>query len=171
MTAAKKELAGKKIRIVASVGIGPNGAGNVYVQEALRAVGADVQLDNVDNATWATRVFQQQETWDATILGDVNQLGTIATPLTRIVGTPTEDGGRNVGGSQNGEALGHLTKAMQATTSEARCAEFLAAQDSILDNVDVAPLATLTNTVVVRKGFSLKTPSGIVDWATVRIVG
>src|SRR5690606_14847470 len=95
LDAAKAALTGVSFTGVGSVGIGPNGAGNVYIEEALRAAGADITMDNVDNATWATRSFQEQSTWDFTVLGDVNNIGTLTNPATRIVGPLMEDGGRN----------------------------------------------------------------------------
>jgi peptide/nickel transport system substrate-binding protein len=169
--AAKAVLNGKSFKMVGTTSIGPNGAGSTYLQEALRAAGATLDLKLVDNGTWATMTQTQPETWDLTLQGDANFVGTVAASLTRIAGTPTEQGGRNIGGAENADILQYISTAQQAGTDEERCAAYTAAQKAILADNDIVPLVGEPQIVVQRSGFSIQAPSGIVDYGTLRITG
>ena len=69
-TAAAAVLKGKKIRLVGPQVVGPAGAGNQYIQEALRAAGANVTLANVDVGAWVGTVFGKPDAWDLTVFAD-----------------------------------------------------------------------------------------------------
>ncbi|WP_026554489.1 ABC transporter substrate-binding protein [Arthrobacter sp. 35W] len=167
--AAKAVLEGKSFKMVGTTSIGPNGAGSTYLQEALRAAGATLDLKLVDNGTWATMTQTKPETWDLTIQGDANFVGTVAASLTRIAGVPTEKGGRNIGGAENAEVLADISTAQNASDNAARCAAYTDAQTSILADNDIVPLVGEPQIVVQRAGFSIQAPSGIVDYGTLRI--
>ncbi|BCW84061.1 ABC transporter substrate-binding protein [Paenarthrobacter ureafaciens] len=167
--AAKAVLAGKTFKMVGTTSIGPNGAGSTYVQEALRAAGARVDLQLVDNGTWATMTQTKPETWDLTVQGDANFVGTVAASLTRIAGVPTEKGGRNIGGGENADILADIATAQAATDESARCDAYTKAQKSILSDNDIVPFVGEPQIVAQRSGFSIQAPSGIVDYATLRI--
>lgn len=167
--AARNVLDGLTFRFVGSQNFGPNGAGNIYVQEALLAAGAELVFDNLDNASWATRITKETDTWDFTILGDTNPMGTMASGLTRVSGIATEDGGRNIGGIDNPIAVNGVADAMSADTDDARCAALEEAQKSVLERVDAVPLAALPQIFVARDGFSVSKFSGFIDLATMRI--
>lgn len=169
LAAAKAVLNGKTFKMVGTTAIGPNGAGNTYVQDALQSVGATVNLKLVDNGTWATMTQTQPSTWDLTVQGDANFVGTVAASLTRIAGTPTEKGGRNIGGGEHPDILKDIATAQSATDTAARCAAYTKAQVTLLDENDIVPLASEPQIVVQRSGFSVQDPGGIVDYATMRI--
>lgn len=168
-TAAKAVLAGKTFKMVGTTSIGPNGAGSTYVQEALRAAGATVDLNLVDNGTWATMTQTKPETWDMTVQGDANFVGTVAASLTRIAGVPTEKGGRNIGGGENADILADISQAQAATDDSQRCDAYTKAQISALEDNDIYPFVGEPQIVVQRPGFSIHAPSGIVDYGTLRI--
>lgn len=169
LAAAKAVLDGKTFKMVGTTSIGPNGAGSTYLQEALRAAGATLDLKLVDNGAWATMTQTQPETWDLTIQGDANFIGTVAASLTRIAGVPTEEGGRNIGGGENAEVLADISTAQNAGTEAERCAAYTKAQTAVLEDNDIVPLVGEPQIVVQRAGFSIQAPSGIVDYGTLRI--
>lgn len=169
LAAAKKVLNGKTFKMVGTTAIGPNGAGSTYVQAALKAVGANVELQLVDNGTWATRTQTQPNTWDMTVQGDANFVGTAAASLTRIAGVPTEKGGRNIGGGEHQDVLADIATAQSATSQQAKCAAYTNAQVTILDEHDIVPFSGQPEVIVQRPGFSVQSPGGAVDWATLRI--
>ncbi|MBO0982652.1 ABC transporter substrate-binding protein [Rathayibacter sp. SD072] len=166
---AREVLEGKTFKMVGTTAIGVNGAGNTYVQEALRAVGATVELQNVDNGAWATMTQQQPDTWDITVQGDANFVGTVAASATRVSGTPTELGGRNIGGGENPEIVAAIAEAQAATDDEAKGAAYQKVQELILQDNVIVPLTGGTQFVIQRAGFSISTPSDILDWSTLRI--
>lgn len=167
--AAKSVLSGKSFKMVGTTSIGPNGAGSTYLQEALRAAGATLDLSLVDNGAWATMTQTKPETWDLTIQGDANFVGTVAASLTRIAGTPTEKGGRNIGGGENAQILADISEAQNAADEQSRCAAYTKAQTAILEDNDIVPLVGEPQILIQRAGFSIAAPSGIVDYGTLRI--
>lgn len=171
LDAAREVLEGLSFKMVGTTSIGPNGAGSTYVQEALRQVGADVDLNLVDNGTWATMTQTQPETWDMTVQGDANFVGSVAASLTRISGTPTEDGGRNIGGAANESVVADISTAQASADDTERCAAYESAQTTILDQHDIVPFVAEPQIMVARDGFSVETRSGIVDYGTTRIIG
>jgi peptide/nickel transport system substrate-binding protein len=169
VAAAKKVLTGKTFTMVGTTAIGPNGAGSTYVQAALKAAGANVELQLVDNGTWATKTQTQPSTWDMTVQGDANFVGTVAASLTRIAGVPTEQGGRNIGGGEHTDILNDIATAQSATSQQAMCKAYTHAQVTLLQEHDIVPFSGQPEVVVQRNGFSVQAPGGAIDWSTLRI--
>lgn len=167
--AAQQALAGVKIRMVGAQVFGPNGAANTYVAEALRAAGADIELRNVDLATWSTDLTQKLDTWDITVMGGINAGGTMFGALSTVVGTPVEKGGLNWGGLENQPVLDLVAKAMAQTDATERCATYEEAQKVMIGEAHVVPLASLPSQVTIRSGFAMHTMNGQPDESTMRI--
>jgi peptide/nickel transport system substrate-binding protein len=167
--AARKVLAGVKIRMVGAQIFGPNGAANTYVAEALRSAGADIELRNVDLATWSTELTQKIDTWDITVMGGINAGGTMYGALSPVIGTPVEKGGLNWGGLENQPVLDLVAKAMTQTDDTARCATYQEAQKVMIGEAHVVPLASLPSQVTIRSGFAMYTMNGQPDESTMRI--
>jgi len=167
--AAQKALAGVKIRMVGAQIFGPNGAANTYVAEALRAAGADIELRNVDLATWSTDLTQKLDTWDVTVMGGINAGGTMYGALSTVIGTPVEKGGLNWGGLENQPVLDLVSKAMTQTDDAERCGTYQEAQKIMIGEAHVIPLASLPSQVTIRSGFAMHTMNGQPDESTMRI--
>jgi peptide/nickel transport system substrate-binding protein len=164
--AAKQTLTGVKVRVVGTTLLG---SGNEYVAEALRKAGADVTVDSLDNANWATVTSAGGTDWDINVQGDNNVMGTLTSSLLRVMGPATENGGRNKMGLVNDEGYVHVNKAMGQTDSGAQCDALQAAQASLLGRVDAVPLSTLPSITVAREGVSIRTFGDFLDAATMRI--
>ncbi|MDR6415322.1 ABC transporter substrate-binding protein [Pseudarthrobacter sulfonivorans] len=167
--AAKAALAGVKIRMVGAQVFGPNGAANTYVAEALRSAGADIELRNVDLATWSTDLTQKLDTWDITVMGGINAGGTMYGALSTVIGTPVEKGGLNWGGLENRPVLDLVAKAMTQTDDTERCGTYQEAQKLMISEAHVIPLASLPSRVTIRSGFAMHTMNGQPDESTMRI--
>ena len=170
--AAASVLDGLTIRLIGTTGVGVNGAGNVYVQERLRAAGATVELANVDNGNWITTILGPDTgSWDVTVFASINNVGTLVTGLSRVLGTSIEDGGRNIARSVNPTATAAYTEALAASDDTIKCEAYQRAQESVLDAVDFIPLSTNPATIVTADGFSVRAPGGREDLTTLRILG
>lgn len=167
--AAKKVLAGKRIRLLGPQVVGTNGAGNVYLQEVLRAAGAQVELANTDVGTWISKVFGAQDSWDVTVFADLNFLGSLAGPLPFFVGPPVEAGGGNLGAVQNPAADAAFAQGLAATDEQGRCAGLRAAQQAIVKAADAVPLVNDPFIYAVRPGFDVAMLGGALDDPTFRI--
>ncbi|MFD3565873.1 ABC transporter substrate-binding protein [Streptomyces sp. NPDC058667] len=163
--AAKKVLDGVKIELVGSNAVA-QGAGNTYVQEALRAAGADVKLTNADNGTWATRVTGNQGDWDLTVFPMI--YGQLARGGVHFIGEEPAKG-RNFGAVDNKAFLAGYGAATTTVDQNAKCAAWQKAQKALLHANDVVPLATVNVHYVFRAGISAATPAGAFDPATLRI--
>ncbi|MFD3652164.1 ABC transporter substrate-binding protein [Streptomyces sp. NPDC058620] len=164
-TAARKILKGVKIKLVGSNAVG-QGAGNTYVQEALRAAGADVKLTNADNGTWATQVTGNQGDWDLTVFPFIS--GQLARGGVYFIGDEPA-AGRNFGAVDNKAFLAGYGAATATVDRNAKCAAWQQAQDALLRANDVVPLATVNVHYVFREGISAAVPAGSFDPATLRI--
>lgn len=164
--AAARTLTGVNIRIAGTTLLS---SGNDYVGEALRKAGATVVVDSLDNANWATLVTAGGTDWDIDVQGDNNLMGTLTSSLLRVMGPPSENGGRNLTGSVNEEGFGFVNEAMGEIDRPAQCAALQKAQKSFLERVDAIPLSALPSTTVVADGFSIRTFDNYLDPATVRI--
>lgn len=166
---ANADLKGVKIRLLGSQSFGPNGAAGSYVAAALRAAGADVRLQNVDNGTWVTQGTQQVGSWDLTFMAAT--WTTMYNYIASVTGTPVEKGGLNWTGNVNQAVNSNAIKAEGQASQSQRCATFGTAEKSLIKNADVVPLSTLPSQVTARDGFSLKVFGGTADYYTLRITG
>lgn len=164
--AAAKVLAGVKIRIVGTTFLTE---GNEYVAEALRKAGADVDVKSLDNGAWSALTGKGGTDWDINVQGDNNLMGTLPSSLLRVMGPPSEAGGRNKTGAVNEEGYAALVAGMNAVDAEKQCDAFMKAQASFLERVDAVPLATLPFVTVAAKGFSIRQFGEYMDPATIRI--
>jgi peptide/nickel transport system substrate-binding protein len=162
-------LDGVTIRFVAPTVVGPAGAGNEYIAEALRAAGATVQLENVDVGTWIARVLGEPDAWDLTLFADLNFLGSIASTVDSFVGPRVEDGGANFSGVSNPEAEENFRASLSSTTEGQGCGYIKAAVDALIARADVLPLINDPQTHVVRPGFSYQMVGGALDDPIYRI--
>lgn len=164
--AAAKKLKGVRFRIVGTTLLR---GGNDYIAEALRKAGATVKVDSLDNANWATVTSGGGKGWDINVQGDNNMMGTLTSSLLRVMGPPTEKGGRNKMGLVNDEGYTAVGRAMSKLDRTAQCAALQSAQKSFLKRVDAIPLSTLPSTTVVAEGYGIRTFGDYLDPATLRI--
>ncbi|QOV34432.1 ABC transporter substrate-binding protein [Streptomyces ferrugineus] len=169
--AAANVLKGKKIRLVGPQVVGPAGAGNQYIQEALRAAGADVTLANVDVGAWVGTVFGKPDAWDLTVFADLNFLGSLANPLAHFVGPTVPEGGGNLGAVKNPVLNKAFAEGAEATTEKARCAAYQKAAKALISQVDAVPLVNDPFIYALRKGFSAQMLGGSLDDPILRITG
>ncbi|MGO2931711.1 ABC transporter substrate-binding protein [Microbacterium sp.] len=169
--AASPVLEGVTIRLIGPTAIGVNGAGVTYIAERLRAAGATVESDVTDTGTWISTVLSpaQSGEWDATVFASINNVGTLVTGMSRLLGPTAADGGRNLAYAQNPVADEAYAAAMAATDDEAKCAAYADAQAAVLDSVAFVPLSTNVTTYVARDGFSVRHPAGRENLSTLRI--
>lgn len=170
-TAAASVLKGKKIRLVGPQVVGPDGAGNQYIQEALRAAGANVTLANVDVGAWVGTVFGKPDAWDLTVFADLNFLGSVASPLAHFVGPTVPEGGGNLGAVKNPVVNKAFAQGAEATTDKARCAAYQTAAKALISQADAVPLVNDPFIYALRKGFSARMLGGSLDDPILRITG
>lgn len=167
--AAAAVLGGVKIRLVGPTIAGPNGAGNEYLAEALRAAGADVELTNTDVGTWISQVFTEPNTWDVTMFADLNFLGSLVSPLGSFTGPTVLDGGGNIGGADNPVTNSALAEALVAEDEAGQCAALNAAADALFERADAFPLINDAFIYVQRPGFTVQMLGGALDDPIFRI--
>ncbi|KUF07755.1 ABC transporter substrate-binding protein [Leucobacter sp. G161] len=159
-TAAAAQLAGLKIRLLGSQNFGPNGAGNTYIADALRETGAEVELLNLDNASWAETGQLKPEAWDVAVFGNINASATMSGVMGLFSGAPTEDGGANWTGNPDERAQQYLRDAMAEPDETKRCDIYQEAQRyAMTEQVRAVPLSTLASLVAARDGFSFRAPN------------
>ena len=149
--------------------VGTNGVGNTYLQEVLRAAGADVQLQNLDVGTWVSKVFGAPGDWDMTIFADLNFIGSLASPVLNFVGPTIDQGGGNIGDVHNAKAVAALSAGLRATDPAVRCAGLRAANQALVKANDAVPLDNDPFIYAVRKGFSVSILGGALDDPILRI--
>ncbi|MFI0350841.1 ABC transporter substrate-binding protein [Actinomadura sp. 9N407] len=162
--AAGKVLKGMKIKVAGTNGVA-GGAGNSYVQAALRAAGADVTLRNTDSATWSTEVLGNQGDWDVNVMAHLNVTLTMTNPASLFAGEPAPKG-RNVGGVKNPAFEKGMGAALATTDEAAKCEAWAGAQKALLDRVDAVPLSTVNTTYVFGKRVDAMLPGGLFDIST-----
>ncbi|MDR6989142.1 peptide/nickel transport system substrate-binding protein [Paenarthrobacter nitroguajacolicus] len=167
--AAKALLKGLKIRMVGAQIVGPQGSGNVYVQEQLRAAGAEVALDNLDVGGWINKVYGEPSAWDLTVYADLNFAGTMSNPINAMVGPTIQEGGGNVGGTTNPDAAAALERFRQSTSEEATCSALQDAMNAIISNVDAIPLSNDPRVMVAGDGFAVISKGGALEDQSLRI--
>lgn len=159
------------IKVLGMDVIGPQGAGNTYVAEALRETGAQVELNNVDVATWSTTGASEPGAWDVTVFPAINAGGTMYGALSPIVGPATEDGGANWAGDRHEDVLALVDAAMQEPDEQARCGIYQTIQETLIGAAHVMPLSYSPEQSIARPGFSINAYNNQVDVSTMRIVG
>lgn len=171
--AASQVLSGVNIRLIGPNSVGVNGAGITYIAERLRAAGATVDSQITDTGTWIGTILSPASSgdWDATIFASINNVGTLVTGLSRMLGTSVAHGGRNLAYAENPAADAAYADAMAATDDESKCAAYEQAQRAVLDEVAFVPLSTNVTTYVARDGFSVRHPAGRENLSTLRITG
>lgn len=169
--AAAAALAGVKIRLLGAQVVGNQGAGNVLLEEALRAAGADVTLENVDIGTWASKAFGEPNTWDLTIYPDLNFLGSLATALSKFTGPDMLDGGPNIGGTVNPTADDLLWQARASQDDAERCDLYNQSANALIGNADTVPLIVEPYIYAARDGFRVYMLGGSLDDHIFRIDG
>lgn len=169
--AASEALAGVTIRLIGPQAIGVNGAGITYIAERLRAAGATVDSQITDTGTWISTILSPAASgdWDATVFASINNVGTLANGLSRVLGPTVADGGRNLSYAQNAVADEAYAAAMAATDDESKCAAYADAQRAVLEANTLVPLSTNVTTYVARDGFSVRHPAGRENLSTLRI--
>lgn len=169
--AASKVLDGVTIRLVAPLVVGTNGAGNVYLQESLRAAGAEVILDNVDVGTWVSTVYTQPGDWDLTVYTDLNFLGSLMSPIGKFVGPEILEGGPNIGATQ-AEGVEALYEEARGVADEAeRCGLLQDAAEILTSESHATPIITDAIIYVQRPGFEVHMLGGSLDDHIYRITG
>ncbi len=168
--AAAPVLDGVTIRFVAPNIVGTNGAGNEFVQESLRALGADVQLENLDVGSWVSRVFTEPDSWDMTIFADLNFQGTMTNALVNWVGPIVADGGTNLGGADVPAATQALADSLVATSAEERCGILRTGITAIVEGAHGVPLVNSPIVFGTRDGYSVSNRGGTMDDQIIRIV-
>ena len=167
--AAAAVLKGAKVDIIASNSFGGDGKAAEYIQQVLADAGADVKIDVVDNATWASTINDPTGDWDLTIQGDLNSLKVISASLDRVMGPAIEDGGRNIPGTDNTEGAEALKKALSTVDPDEQCHYYQLAQQSMLERDDVAPMAGIAWLLISSKDVSLRAPNNTIDYTTLRL--
>ncbi|WP_426247548.1 ABC transporter substrate-binding protein [Nocardioides sp. LHG3406-4] len=167
--AAASVLDGASIKIIASNSFGGDGKAAEYIQQVLTDAGADVKLDTVDNATWASTINDPSGDWDLTIQGDLNSLKVISASLDRVMGPAIEDGGRNIPGNDNAEGAEALKKALSTVDPDEQCAAYQTAQKTMLERDDVVPMAGITWLLISSGDVTLRAPNDTIDYTTLRI--
>ncbi|GAA4477859.1 ABC transporter substrate-binding protein [Enteractinococcus fodinae] len=166
---AQATLEGEAIRQIGTQAVGPNGAGNSYVSQALEEVGANVDLRNVDNTTWTTDLHSNPESWDITVSALLNQSRTMYGGLSQFTGPAPEDGGRNSTGSEKTEVLERVSEAQAEPDEEKRCEIYQEIQQGLIDSAHFVPLSTLAAQATAAEGFSVQVVNGGIQPTTMRI--
>ncbi|NTW40497.1 MAG: ABC transporter substrate-binding protein [Cellulomonadaceae bacterium] len=164
--AASTVLAGTTIRLLTMTNWEP---AVDYVTEALSAAGATVQVTSLDASEWAKKLRTEPTTWDLTIRGETNSSGLVHQALLTKIGPSFTEGGTNYTSSDNAEGEAFLAAALASADEDEQCTNLVAAQETVLERVDVAPLATSTHYIIARDGFNAYTFSGYWDVSALRI--
>ncbi|WTW93955.1 ABC transporter substrate-binding protein [Streptomycetaceae bacterium NBC_01309] len=167
--AAKQILSGKKIRII-GLNVVSGGAGTAYLQAVLKEAGADVELRNVDLATWATEFIGNTGQWDLGVMVNINLSATLTTPGSFMFGEDPSKG-RNIGGTQNPDYAKNFSEALATTDMAQHCAKWEAAQNALIQRFDTVPLSTVPQKNIYGKRVSAVAPGGYSDLALLWIKG
>ncbi|WP_255371662.1 ABC transporter substrate-binding protein [Cellulosimicrobium sp. CUA-896] len=164
--AASEVLSGTTVRLLTMTNWEP---AVDYVTEALSAAGADVEVTSLDAADWAQQLRTEPTTWDLTVRGETNSSGLVHQALLTKIGPSFGEGGTNYTSSDNAEGEAFLEAALSTADPEEQCADLVAAQETVLERVDVAPLATSTHYIIAREGINTYEFSGYWDVSALRI--
>lgn len=166
--AAAEVLEGQTIRLLIMSNWDPAAD---YLAESLRAAGATVEVSAPDPAEWSSQMRTEPTTWDIAVAAENAESGLIHLSIARYLGATYPEGGTNVVGADNPEGAEYLAAGLAASDPETQCENFEAAQETILENVDMMPLITDTHRYVAREGFATYVLSGYWDISAMRIVG
>lgn len=166
--AAAEVLEGQTIRLLIMSNWDPAAD---YLAESLRAAGATVEVSAPDPADWTRQMRTEPATWDVAVAAENAESGLIHLSIARYLGPTYGEGGTNVAYTDNPEGLELYELGMNAADADSQCESFLAAQESILERVDMMPLITDTHRYVARDGFATHVLSGYWDISAIRIVG
>ncbi|WP_304455503.1 ABC transporter substrate-binding protein [Nocardiopsis sp. YSL2] len=165
--AAAEVLGGVEMNLVGTNAIA-GGSGNEYVRAALADVGAQVDLRNVDNATWGTEVLGSEGDWDVTVMAALNGSGTLTPTMSLLTGPPPPDG-RNFGAVDSPELAEGFQSAMSSVDSEEQCTAWRDAQRAMLEQHHAVPLSAVDVSWVMAEHVSATAfPTGV-DVSTLRI--
>jgi ABC-type transport system substrate-binding protein len=165
--AAAEALDGQTIRLLIMSNWDPAAD---FLAESLRAAGATVEVSAPDPADWTTQMRTEPKTWDLAVAAENAETGLIHTSIARYLGATYPDGGTNVVSSDNPEGVDLYEAGMAADDPETQCENFLAAQRTVLERVDMVPLITDTHRYVAREGFATYVFSGYWDISAMRIL-
>ena len=112
----------------------------------------------------------EDATRDVAVAAENAESGLIHASISRYVGPTYAEGGTNVASTDNPEGWAAYEAAMTSADPEEQCASFEAAQESILERVDMTPLITDTHRYVARAGFESHVFTGYWDISAMRIV-
>ncbi|SMH48772.1 peptide/nickel transport system substrate-binding protein [Rathayibacter oskolensis] len=165
--AASEVLTGQTIRLLIMSNWDPAAD---YLAESLRAAGATVTVSAPDPADWTKQMRTEPGTWDVAVAAENAGPGLIHATIARYLGPTYAEGGTNVSSSDNPEGVAFYDAAMAASDTETQCENLLAAQETILERVDMTPLITDTHRYVARSGFATSVFSGYWDISAMRIL-
>lgn len=155
------------VTIIGTTQLG-GGAGQEYIQAALRGVGVDAKLRNTDTATWSQTLTGGKGDWELSVVPALNPAGSIIIPISQTTGAAPPKG-TNFGSAQNPQAGAALGKAITQVGAQS-CAAWGQVQQALNARVDVLPLSTLPLSIVARKGVSVVAPQGgMPDLGTIRL--
>ncbi|MCP1415751.1 ABC transporter substrate-binding protein [Paenarthrobacter sp. A20] len=167
--AAKSVLSGVKIKFVGTQVVGPKGSGNVYVEEQLRAAGADVTLSNLDLGGWIGTVYGKPGDWDMTVYAGLNFAGSMSSKLNDLSGPDVQAGGANVGANVNPTLDAALARFRSATDESAQCAALQEGMNSAISQANAVPLTNSPLVMVARDGFAAVSQGLSLDDQSLRI--
>jgi peptide/nickel transport system substrate-binding protein len=155
------------VTIIGTTQLG-GGAGQEYIQAALRDAGVDAKLRNTDTATWSQTLTAGKGDWELSVIPALNPAGSIIIPISQTTGAAPPKG-TNFGGAQNPQAGAALGEAISQVGPQS-CAAWGQVQQALNARVDVLPLSTLPLSIVARKGVSVLAPQGgLPDLGTIRV--
>lgn len=165
--AAAEALDGQAIRLLIMSNWDPAAD---FLAESLRAAGATVEVSAPDPADWTAQMRTEPKTWDVAVAAENAETGLIHTSISRYLGATYPEGGTNVASTDNPEGVRLYEAGMSADDPDEQCENFLAAQRSILERVDMVPLVTDSHRYVARAGFATHVFSGYWDISAMRIL-
>ncbi|WP_160165505.1 ABC transporter substrate-binding protein [Conexibacter woesei] len=156
---------GGSLKIIGTTLVG-NGQGTTYIQEALRAAGAETTLQNSDLTSWAGKLFDPAKDWDLTVLVVQNISNSISQVASLMVGEAPPRGS-NVASLQN-PAWKRAVARATSTVGDGRCGAWGDAQRAVVEDVDVLPLTSFTVAAVWSDDVTGLAPQGMIEVGSIR---
>jgi peptide/nickel transport system substrate-binding protein len=164
--AAKKVLKGVRLRILGTTFVA-NGDGNRYLLNALKAAGANVSMELLDNGAWLTRVTDGKNDWDMTLYSFSNLNYSYLLAGTFVAGGAPPNG-FNVGNIGNPTAQAAFERAGQLSGS-AQCEKLTAFQRALFAQDDVLPISSVPTEITFAGGTSAAVTKGNTIPQTIRL--